>query len=56
MLQTKVAAGAALGGAFLLGALAVAYSSARQDSEPQHEDAMSHAPKQKVTTSFSELH
>lgn len=55
MLQTKAAIGAALGGAFLLGALSVAYSAARQDPKPQHEDAMSHAPKQKVTTSFTDL-
>jgi protein-disulfide isomerase len=55
MLQSKVAVGAALGGAFLLGALAVAYSSARQDPAAPSEDHMSHAPKEKVTTSFSEL-
>ncbi|WP_133162411.1 DsbA family protein [Hyphococcus luteus] len=55
MLQSKIAVGAALGGAFLLGALAVAYSAAqpKQDEAPA-EDAMSHAPS-KVTTSFSDL-
>lgn len=57
MLQSKVAVGAALGGAFVLGALAVAYSSARQDPAPAaaSDDHMSHAPKEKVTTSFSDL-
>ena len=55
MLQSKAAVAASLAGAFVLGALAVAYSSAQQKPAPQPEDAMSHAPKQKVTTSFSEL-
>ncbi len=59
MLQSKVAIGAALGGAFVLGALAVAYSAAQPGAEPQPEgtqteEAMSHAPAN-VETSFSDL-
>ncbi len=55
MLNSKVATGAALAGAFVLGAIAVAYSSAQQQAETPVADAMSHAPKAKVTTSFSDL-
>lgn len=55
MLNTKFAIGAALAGAFVLGALAVAYSSAQQDREPA-EEAASHAPSQseQLETSFSD--
>lgn len=56
MLQSKVAVGAALGGAFLLGALAVAYSAAQPKAgdAPAQEETMSHAPSEKIETSFSD--
>ena len=53
MLKVKLAIGAALGGAFVLGALAVGFSAAQPQDGAK--DAMSHAPKEKVTTSFSDL-
>jgi protein-disulfide isomerase len=53
MLNAKLAIGAALAGAFALGALAVGFSAAQPKGDA--EETMSHAPKQKVTTSFSEL-
>lgn len=49
MTKTKTAIGLALIGAFILGALFVAYPSA------QEEPALSTAPKERVSTSFSEL-
>lgn len=63
MLNTKIAMGAALGGAFILGAVAVGFSSAQTDrTTPQtdraaQDDAASHAPREseKVSTSFSDL-
>lgn len=55
MLNTKIATGAALAGAFVLGAIAVAFSSAQQDRAPV-EDEASHAPTQSelLETSFSD--
>lgn len=49
MTKTKTAIGLALIGAFILGALIVAYSSG------QEEPALSTAPKERLNTSFSEL-
>lgn len=54
MINTKFAIGAALIGAFLLGAVIVAYPSA-QEQPAQNQSAMSSAPKDRVSTSFSEL-
>lgn len=55
MLNTKIAIGSALAGAFVLGAVAVGFSSAQQDRAPA-EDAASHAPLQSelLDTSFSD--
>jgi len=50
MLKTKVAVGAALAGSFILGATVIAFSSARQG-----DDNMSHAPHEKVSSSFTDL-
>jgi len=49
MTKIKVAIGASLVGAFALGAIAVAFSSA------QEQPAMSHAPQAHIKTSFSDL-
>jgi protein-disulfide isomerase len=49
MTKTKTAIGAALAGAFILGAVVVAYSSAQDQS------AQSQAPREHVSTSFSDL-
>lgn len=49
MNKTKIAIGAALAGAFVLGATVVGFSSAQQ------EETQSKAPKQRVSTAFSEL-
>lgn len=54
MINTKFAIGAAIVGAFLLGAVIVAYPSA-QEQPAQNQSAMSSAPKDRVSTSFSEL-
>jgi protein-disulfide isomerase len=63
MLNTKIAMGAALGGAFILGAVAVGFSSAQSDRSSQatsnatQDDGATHAPKEseKLSTSFSDL-
>lgn len=54
MINNKLAIGAALVGAFILGAVIVAYPSAQEQSA-QDQPAMSSAPKERVSTSFSEL-
>jgi len=54
MINHKIAIGAALIGAFILGAAIVAYPSA-QEQPAQSQPAMSSAPKERVSTSFSEL-
>ncbi|GJL92065.1 DsbA family protein [Hyphococcus sp.] len=51
MLQHKIAIGAALAGALVLGALAVSYSNA----QPEPKENMSVAPHEKPKTSFSDL-
>ncbi|WDI30867.1 DsbA family protein [Hyphococcus flavus] len=56
MLKVKTAIGAALAGAFVLGAIVVGFSSAQTDNTPRDE-AASHAPREseKLETSFSDL-
>ena len=54
MINHKLAIGAALVGAFILGAIIVAYPSA-QEEQAQSQPAMSSAPKERVSTSFSDL-
>ena len=57
MVNTKIAVGAALAGAFVLGALAMTLSSAQSgnDQVATEDTARSVAPKERVSTSFSEL-
>lgn len=59
MINTKIAIGAALAGAFVLGAIAVGFSAAQSDRDdpPPAEEAASHAPSQSelLDTSFSDM-
>ncbi len=57
MLNAKLAIGAALAGAFVLGAVAVGFSSAQQSRAPEQGETASHAPSEseRLATSFSKM-